>query len=276
MGVAPTRTWPYPVAAFASASDIGFVAFYFARLLPRMVTDTSIRPDSERAKTPMISGIVTGSVIAAMWFAAFILYVFRRIRATRSAHAAGYNSRREVLRPPKKPEAFIIPPDPAVVVEGHVPGEATFPEEDERYRDDPEMEGRDVRKVKTEPEPASHAEIKKAHAHAHVHLWGGREKEKERERARGEGEDGEAHELITQQHRNSAPAGVVFSRHLSPIPDEPRGGPEDSPPMVHTPGTASNSSANGYASSNGTANGYDHEMVRQMVNFSEDHRDSRR
>lgn len=124
----------------------------------------------------MISGIVTGAVIAFAWAVAFLMYLRRRIHQTHKAHKAGYRSRREVLRPPKKPTKFIIPPDPAVVHGGREPGEIVYPVEQAGGHGT-------LKKVKTEPLAS----------------------EKENVNGNAEGQNGSRQ----PHHTNSAPPGLL-------------------------------------------------------------------
>ena len=82
----------------------------------------------------MISGIVSGGLVGLAWIIGFIIYFIKRHRREQRARALGYRGHREMLDPPKKKEAFIIPPDPAIVESGLVPGERIYddaiPEED--------------------------------------------------------------------------------------------------------------------------------------------------
>ncbi len=79
-----------------------------------------------KALTPMISGIISGSCVGIAWIIGFIIYFYKRHRREKRARALGFKNHREMLDPPKKPEAFIIPPDPAVVEGGRVPGERIY------------------------------------------------------------------------------------------------------------------------------------------------------
>lgn len=65
------------------------------------------------AKTPMIAGIVSGSCVGLAWFIGFIIYFYKRHRREKRARALGFRNHREMLDPPKKQEAFIIPPRPS-------------------------------------------------------------------------------------------------------------------------------------------------------------------
>jgi hypothetical protein len=76
--------------------------------------------------TPTISGIVSGGAVALAWFIGFIIYFYKRHRREKRARALGFRSHREMLDPPKKPEAFIIPPDPAIVEAGLHPGDRIY------------------------------------------------------------------------------------------------------------------------------------------------------
>lgn len=78
---------------------------------------------SHKALTPILAGSISGSIVGAAWIIGFIVYFYKRHRREKRARALGFKSHREMLDPLKKPEPFIIPPDPAIV-EGKVqPGE---------------------------------------------------------------------------------------------------------------------------------------------------------
>lgn len=91
-----------------------------------------------RSKTPTISGIVSGGAVALAWIIGFIIYFYKRHRRERRARALGFRSHREMLDPPKKKEAFIIPPDPAIVEAGLTPGHRVY--------SDPKVRGDDFPK----------------------------------------------------------------------------------------------------------------------------------
>ena len=76
---------------------------------------------------------MSGGAVALAWFIGFIIYFYKRHRREKRARALGFRGHREMLDPPKKPEAFIIPPDPAIVEAGLHPGE--------RIYDDPKVTG---------------------------------------------------------------------------------------------------------------------------------------
>ncbi|KAH9859119.1 hypothetical protein C2E23DRAFT_801493 [Lenzites betulinus] len=76
-----------------------------------------------RALTPILSGAISGGIVGVAWIIGIIVWLFKRHRRAQRAKAAGYRSHREFLDPPKKDDAFIIPPDPAVI-KGHAkPGQ---------------------------------------------------------------------------------------------------------------------------------------------------------
>ncbi|KAI0820040.1 hypothetical protein BC628DRAFT_934581 [Trametes gibbosa] len=76
-----------------------------------------------RALTPILSGAISGGIVGVAWIIGIIVWLYKRHRRARRAKAAGFRSHREFLDPPKKDEAFIIPPDPALI-KGHAkPGQ---------------------------------------------------------------------------------------------------------------------------------------------------------
>ena len=99
---------------------------------------------------------MSGGAVALAWAIGFIIYFYKRHRREKRARALGFRSHREMLDPPKKPEAFIIPPDPAIIEGGLHPGERVY--------DDPKVAGEDVpRHARTVPV----AEMEKATEETH-------------------------------------------------------------------------------------------------------------
>ncbi|KAI0762140.1 hypothetical protein BD413DRAFT_218144 [Trametes elegans] len=76
-----------------------------------------------RALTPILSGAISGGIVGVAWIVGIIVWLYKRHRRAKRAKAAGFRSHREFLDPPKKQEAFIIPPDPAVVKGQVKPGQ---------------------------------------------------------------------------------------------------------------------------------------------------------
>ncbi|EIW63560.1 uncharacterized protein TRAVEDRAFT_43848 [Trametes versicolor FP-101664 SS1] len=76
-----------------------------------------------RALTPILSGAISGGIVGVAWIIGIIVWLYKRHRRARRAKAAGFRSHREFLDPPKKQEAFIIPPDPAVIQGQVKPGQ---------------------------------------------------------------------------------------------------------------------------------------------------------
>ncbi|KAI0793189.1 hypothetical protein C8Q75DRAFT_730975 [Abortiporus biennis] len=81
---------------------------------------------SHRAKTPIIAGAISGSIVGAAWIIGFIIYFYKRHRREKRAKAAGFKGHREYLGPPKKQTIFVIPPDPAVIQGLAAPGQRIF------------------------------------------------------------------------------------------------------------------------------------------------------
>jgi len=97
-----------------------------------------------KAKTPEISGIISGSAVGLAWIIGLGIYLWKRHQRLKRARAAGLKSHRELLDPPKQPQAFIIPPDPAIIRGEMVPGERIVVEDVLHHK-----EG--VRHAKSEP-----------------------------------------------------------------------------------------------------------------------------
>ncbi|TFK81203.1 hypothetical protein K466DRAFT_591402 [Polyporus arcularius HHB13444] len=83
-----------------------------------------------RALTPILSGAISGGIVGVAWIIGIIVWLYKRHRRARRAKAAGYRSYREFLDPPKKQDAFIIPPDPAVLKGQARPGQKFVFEEE--------------------------------------------------------------------------------------------------------------------------------------------------
>jgi hypothetical protein len=91
-------------------------------------TKTKKKTKSHRAKTPIISAIVSSSCVLALWALVFIGWLWKqykkRVRAKRRA-ARGLPPK---VKKPKKPlPTFILPPDPAVITGQREPGERAIP-----------------------------------------------------------------------------------------------------------------------------------------------------
>ena len=82
----------------------------------------------------MISGAVSGGTIGLLWIIGLLIYIYRRYRVHQQVRSAGLRNHRELDIPPAKPEAFILPPDPAIIQGFRVPGERVVP-------DDPRAKG---------------------------------------------------------------------------------------------------------------------------------------
>jgi len=74
-----------------------------------------------KAKTPIIAGSICGALLGIAWIIGLTVYfITRRKRKAREARvAAGLEPPKE----PKKPERYIIPPDPAIVQGQQMPGQ---------------------------------------------------------------------------------------------------------------------------------------------------------
>ena len=92
------------------------------------MTKKSCVPSSHRAKTPIISAIVSSAAVICIWTLVFIGWLWKqykkRIRAKRRA-ARGLPPK---VKKPKRPlPTFILPPDPAVITGQREPGERAIP-----------------------------------------------------------------------------------------------------------------------------------------------------
>ncbi|CCM01918.1 uncharacterized protein FIBRA_03990 [Fibroporia radiculosa] len=111
-----------------------------------------------RDLVPLISGSVSGATIGIAWIVGLLMYAYKRWKGHQAVRNAGLRSHRELDVPPPKPEAFIIPPDPAVIQGIRAPGERIVP-------DDPKAD------VRAQPEHAKTIPL------ARTEVKGGKEKE---------------------------------------------------------------------------------------------------
>ncbi|KAN0111344.1 hypothetical protein V8E52_008619 [Russula decolorans] len=85
--------------------------------------------DGHRARTPIISAIISSAAVVAIWTAIFVGWLWKqykkRIRAKRRA-AKGLPPK--IKKPKKPPPTFILPPDPAVITGQREPGERVIPQ----------------------------------------------------------------------------------------------------------------------------------------------------
>ncbi|KAH9839362.1 uncharacterized protein C8Q71DRAFT_508460 [Rhodofomes roseus] len=147
----------------------------------------------QRALTPMISGVVSGGTIGILWIVGLLIYIYRRYRGHQQVRSAGLRTHRELDILPPKPEAYILPPDPAIIQGFRAPGERVVP-------DDPRADGNgNPKHVRTEPWTSSEK--------------GGRRKEKEKEREARPGDTRSAPQLPTLEE--------LPSPTLSPAPSLP-------------------------------------------------------
>jgi hypothetical protein len=108
---------------FTSSTNLTTLHALFSVSLPR-----TQKKQSHRAKTPIISAIVSSSCVLALWALVFIGWLWKqykkRVRAKRRA-ARGLPPK---VKKPKKPlPTFILPPDPAVITGQREPGERAIP-----------------------------------------------------------------------------------------------------------------------------------------------------
>ncbi|RPD53045.1 hypothetical protein L227DRAFT_581710 [Lentinus tigrinus ALCF2SS1-6] len=88
----------------------------------------------QRALTPILSGAISGGIVGVAWIIGIIVWLYKRHRRARRAKAAGFRSYREFLDPPKKQDAFIIPPDPAVLQGQARPGQKFVVEKEHKKK----------------------------------------------------------------------------------------------------------------------------------------------
>ncbi|KAI0744272.1 hypothetical protein C8Q80DRAFT_1185979 [Daedaleopsis nitida] len=118
-------------------------------LTPSQSRDAALHGES-RALTPILSGAISGGIVGVAWIVGIIVWLYKRHRRARRAKAAGFRSYREFLDPPKTEDAFIIPPDPAVIHGQARPGQR-FVVEKGKDREADEDVSRAFRHVRTAP-----------------------------------------------------------------------------------------------------------------------------
>ncbi|TFY62889.1 hypothetical protein EVJ58_g3574 [Rhodofomes roseus] len=121
----------------------------------------------QRALTPMISGVVSGGTIGILWIVGLLIYIYRRYRGHQQVRSAGLRTHRELDILPPKPEAYILPPDPAIIQGFRAPRRARRPPTTRA-----QTGNGNPKHVRTEPWTSSEK--------------GGRRKEKEREARPGD------------------------------------------------------------------------------------------
>ncbi|GBE81167.1 hypothetical protein BKA93DRAFT_820839 [Sparassis latifolia] len=101
--------------------------------------------DRRSIAMPTIAGAVTGSCIGVAWIVGLILWFIKRRQRWNRARRAGLKTHRQLPDTVPKPEAYIIPPDPAIIEGAGKPREVA-------YRDDPATDDFDnTRRAKTVP-----------------------------------------------------------------------------------------------------------------------------
>ena len=144
---------------------------------------------SHRALTPILSGAISGGIVGVAWIIGIIVWLYKRHRRARRAKAAGFRSYREFLDPHKTKDAFILPPDPAVVKGQARPGQSFVPDG---------MEAREHEREKERLEREEH--WRGVGVFRHAHTMPGAEKE--------EGAHGRREGVPLGMGHRSAPASV--------------------------------------------------------------------
>lgn len=88
-------------------------------------SEAAALPNGEKALTPIIAGTISGTCVAVAWAIAAVVAIVRRRRRRKRFKKAG---RLDLVDENPKPQAFIVPPDPAVVQGQRLPGEHAFAE----------------------------------------------------------------------------------------------------------------------------------------------------
>ncbi|KAL0956342.1 hypothetical protein HGRIS_002492 [Hohenbuehelia grisea] len=76
-----------------------------------------------KAKTPILAGSIIGGVMGLAWIIGFGIYFYKRIRRKRRKAEIAAGLRAPYPKPEEPREKVIIPPDPAVLLGSHQPGE---------------------------------------------------------------------------------------------------------------------------------------------------------
>jgi len=110
-----------------------------AYVAPRAAEPSPSAAPGEKFLTPIIAGSICGGVLFILWGIGFAVYFkkrYRRKQRNRLIAAGKAEPRPKDLEVPK--EKIVIPPDPAVLLGQHQPGEILFPErqhsKDRRHR----------------------------------------------------------------------------------------------------------------------------------------------
>jgi hypothetical protein len=83
---------------------------------------------SHRAKTPIISAIVSSAAVIAIWTLIFVAWLWKQYKKRIRAKLRAKKGLPPKIKKPKKPvPTFILPPDPAVITGQHEPGERVVP-----------------------------------------------------------------------------------------------------------------------------------------------------
>ncbi|KLO14626.1 hypothetical protein SCHPADRAFT_903159 [Schizopora paradoxa] len=86
-------------------------------------SEAAALPNGEKALTPIIAGSISGSIIGVAWIVAVVYALVKRHRRKKRYKKAG---RPDLAHEQPRPDAFIVPPDPAVVMGERTPGERVY------------------------------------------------------------------------------------------------------------------------------------------------------
>jgi len=86
-------------------------------------SEAAALPNGEKALTPIIAGSISGAIIGVAWIVAVVYALVKRHRRKKRYKKAG---RPELVHEQPRPDAFIVPPDPAVILGERKPGERVY------------------------------------------------------------------------------------------------------------------------------------------------------
>jgi len=86
-------------------------------------SEAAALPNGQKALTPIIAGTISGSIVAVAWTVAVVYALVKRHRRRIRYKKAG---RPDLVHEQPRPDAFIVPPDPAVILGERNPGERVY------------------------------------------------------------------------------------------------------------------------------------------------------
>lgn len=100
------------------------------------LTQTSAEAESlhgRKAKTPMLAGAIIGSIMGVAYIIGFTIYFVKRWKR-KQHHRRVAAGKAEPKVEPEPKERIVIPPDPAVLLGQHKPGDVVVVDEKRHHR----------------------------------------------------------------------------------------------------------------------------------------------